>query len=154
LKNLRFVLLALPANLVVVPAIDWGIAEVLRLDGALATGLIIVSPGAGAPFLPKLVEMAKADIANGVALMVLLMVVTIGHAPVVIPILISGASVDAWAIAKPLLAMMLLPLAVGLLFRARRQEVADTVRGPAVRTSSCSPAIMMVLISFLNVDRC
>jgi hypothetical protein len=43
----------------------------------MVIGLILLATAAGAPFLPKLAEVAKGNIAFGVGLMVLLMVVTI-----------------------------------------------------------------------------
>jgi len=153
LKNLRFVAFALIGNFVLVPAAGWGIATVFGLDDSLATGLIIVSVVAGAPFLPKLVQMAKGEIASGVALMVLLMVTTIVYAPIVIPILVSGASVDAWAIAKPLIVLMLIPLAIGLLVRARWGNVADEIEGPAGQISNLSLAALLVLGIGLNFSQ-
>lgn len=150
LKNVRFVVMALVANFVLVPAAGWAIANVLQLDDSLATGLIIVSVVAGAPFLPKLVQMAKADVASGVALMVLLMVVTIVYAPLVIPILVSGASVDVLAIAKPLIMLMLLPLGIGFVVKARWQAVADEIEGPATQISNLGLVGLVVLVVVLN----
>jgi len=46
--------------------------------------------------------------------MMLLMVVTVIYMPVVLPLLLSGISVDAVAIAKALLLQMLLPIGVGM----------------------------------------
>ncbi len=150
LKNVWFVVLALVANFVLVPALGWAIAEVFQLDDSLTTGLIIVAAVAGAPFLPKLVQMAKGDVPSAVALMVLIMVVTIAYAPIVIPMLVPGASVDAWAIAKPLLVMMLLPLAIGLFVKARWQAVADEIIGPVAQISNIGLVGVVVLLVALN----
>lgn len=152
LKNARFVVLALVANFVVVPALGWTISEILGLDDSLATGLVIVAVVAGAPFLPKLVQMAKADVASGVALMVLLMVVTIAYAPIMIPILISGASVSAWDIARPLIVLMLAPLAVGLFVKARWDTVADGVKAIAAQVANLGLAALLVLVVALNFE--
>lgn len=150
LKNVWFVVLALVANFVLVPALGWAIAEVFQLDDSLTTGLIIVAAVAGAPFLPKLVQMAKGDVPSAVALMVLIMVVTIAYAPIVIPMLVPGASVDAWAIAEPLLVMMLLPLAIGLFVKARWQAVADEIIGPVAQISNIGLVGVVVLLVALN----
>ena len=71
LKNARLVGLALLANFVLVPALAYLIALIIPLDQSLKIGLIVLSTAAGAPFLPKLVQGAKGNIAFGVGLMVL-----------------------------------------------------------------------------------
>ena len=43
---------------------------------------------AGAPFLPKLGQLAKGNLAFAVGLMVMLMVVTVGYLPLVLPLLL------------------------------------------------------------------
>ena len=59
-----------------VPLLAYVIVRAFSLDSALGNGVIVLATAAGAPFLPKLVQGAKGDIAFGVGLMVLLMVVT------------------------------------------------------------------------------
>ena len=49
---------------------------------------------AAAPFLQKLVQGAKGNIAFGVGLMVLLMVVTVVYMPLVLPLVLPGVSVN------------------------------------------------------------
>lgn len=46
--------------------------------------------------------------------MMLLMVVTVVYTPIVLPLVLSANSVDAWAVAKSLLLQLLLPIAVGM----------------------------------------
>ena len=57
--------------------------------------------------------------------MVLLMAVTVVYAPLVLPLLLLGVDVRPREIAKSLDVIMLLPLALGLLARARYPRVAD-----------------------------
>jgi bile acid:Na+ symporter, BASS family len=84
-------------------------------EPALKTGLLIYSLCAGAPLLIKLTRAAKHDVALGAAVMMLLMVVMVFYTPIVLPMILSGISVDGWAIAKSLLLELLLPIAVGML---------------------------------------
>ena len=124
LKNLKLVVLALLANFILVPILAYLITLVLPLDESLDTGLILLAVAAGAPFLPKLAEAAKGNMAFSVGLMVLLMVVTIIYLPVVLPLLLQGVEVSPWDIAQSLIVMMLIPLAIGLFFNARYEEIA------------------------------
>ncbi len=125
LSNIKVVLLALLANFILVPALAYGLTLVIPLPEGCATGLIISGAAAGAPFLPKLVQLAKGNTAFSVGLMTLLMVVTVIYLPIVLPILLPGASVSPWDIAKSLILMMLLPLVIGLFVKARYEPTAD-----------------------------
>ena len=58
--------------------------------------------------LPKLAELAKGNLAFAVGVMVLLMVMTVGYLPIVLPLLLPGVTVDPWQIARSLVLLMLL----------------------------------------------
>ncbi|MCK9307049.1 MAG: transporter [Methanomicrobiales archaeon HGW-Methanomicrobiales-2] len=124
LKNLRLVVLSLVANFVLVPLLALVLLLVFPLSEGLSIGLFILGTAAGAPFLPKLAQAAKGDVAFGVGLMVLLMVVTIAYVLFVLPLLLPGVAIDPWAIARSLVLLMLIPLGTALLIRARYREVA------------------------------
>ena len=94
LRDIRLVVLALIANFVVLPLGAFALAKVLQLDEPLAIGLLLLGCAAGAPFLPKLVQIAKGNLAFAVGLMVLLMIVTVGYLPIVLPLLLPGVAVD------------------------------------------------------------
>ena len=63
LKDTRLVILALVANFVVVPIAAYAITLILPLNDSIEVGLILISMAAGAPFLPKLVQVAKGNTA-------------------------------------------------------------------------------------------
>jgi BASS family bile acid:Na+ symporter len=74
LRNVRLVTLALLVNFVLMPLAAAGLATLLRLDEPLSVGLLLLGSAAGAPFLPKLAQIARGNLAFAVGLMVLLMV--------------------------------------------------------------------------------
>jgi BASS family bile acid:Na+ symporter len=115
LKNWPFFLKMLLANFVFAPLLMIGALYFAPFDPALKAGLLIFSLGAGAPFLIKLTQTAEHELALGAAVMMVLMVVTVPYVPVVLPLVLSGVSVDALAITKALLLQMLLPIGVGML---------------------------------------
>jgi BASS family bile acid:Na+ symporter len=125
LRDKRLVALALLANFIIAPLLALGIARLLRLDEPFAQGLLLLGLGAGAPFMPKIVGMAKGDVAVAVALLVMLMVGTIAFLPFVLPLLVPGAQVNPEEIVRLLLLLILLPLSVGLIMRARVPSFAD-----------------------------
>ena len=115
LKNWPFVIKMLFANFVFAPLFMVIALYFVPFDPPLKAGLLIFCLGAGAPFLIKLTQTAEHEVALGAAVMMLLMVVTVIYMPVVLPLLLSGISVDAVAIAKALLVQMLLPIGIGML---------------------------------------
>ncbi len=53
------------------------------MDEPFGIGLLLLACAAGAPFLPKLAELARGNLAFAVGVMVLLMIVTVGYLPIV-----------------------------------------------------------------------
>ena len=115
LKNWPFVFKMLLANFVFAPLLMIVALHFAPFDPALKAGLLIFSLGAGAPLLIKLTQTAEHEVALGAAVMMLLTVVTVPYMPIVLPLVLSGVSVDAFAVAKSLLLQLLLPIGVGML---------------------------------------
>ena len=150
LKNARLVALALMANFVLVPLLAYVITLMIPLEQSLQIGLVVLATAAGAPFLPKLVQGAKGDIAFGVGLMVLLMVVTIFYLPIVLPLLLPGVSINPWDIAKSLIALMLIPLAIGLLMKSH--SPGTTAHWQPVMNKISGLAILILLVVGLGLN--
>jgi len=66
LRSARLVVLSLFANFVLMPLVAFALAKVLWLDEPFAVGLLLLGCAAGAPFLPKLAELAKGNLAFAV----------------------------------------------------------------------------------------
>jgi BASS family bile acid:Na+ symporter len=152
LKDTKLVVLALVANFVIVPIIAYALARVLSLDESLSIGLILISMAAGAPFLPKLVEVAKGNTPFSVGLMVLLMVVTIVYLPLVLPLVVTGVEVNPLDIARSLIVMMLIPLGIGLFIKARYEDAAEKIRPTFASASNIAILVLIVLGVVLNFE--
>ena len=150
LKDIKLVVLALVANFVLVPLVAIAITLIIPLDESVRIGLILLATAAGAPFLPKLAEVAKGSTAFSVGLMVLLMVITIIYLPLVLPLLLSGVEVNPWEIAQSLIVMMLIPLAVGLFINARYEEAAAKIQPTFGQASNIAILVLTVLGLVLN----
>ena len=151
LRSARLVLLALVANFVLMPLAALVIERAFRLDQPLGIALLLLGGAAGAPFLPKLAGVARGNLAFAVGLMVLLMVLTVGYLPLVLPLLLEGVSVDPWAIARSLIVLMLIPLIIGLAVRARAAGVAGRVAPVLNKVSTVSLSVMIVLMLVTNL---
>lgn len=150
LKNARLVALALLASFVLVPILAYILNLVFSLDPGVAIGLTIISTAAGAPFLPKLSQVAKGNVAFSVGLMTLLMVVTIIYMPIVLPLLLQGVQVDPLAIAQSLVLTMLVPLALGLFVKSRYESVAESLGPVMSQTSTVALGLLLVAGIVLN----
>jgi BASS family bile acid:Na+ symporter len=85
--------------------------------------------------------------------MVLLMVVTVGYLPIVLPMLLHGVSVNPLKIAQSLVLLMLLPLAAALALNARRSDIAARVRPVLSQISTISLILLLVLITAANISK-
>jgi bile acid:Na+ symporter, BASS family len=152
LRNARLVVLSLLANFVLMPLAAVALAALLRLDQPLGVGLLLLGTAAGAPFLPKLAQIAKGNLAFAVGLMVLLMVVTVGYLPLVLPVLLPGVSVNPAKIARSLFLLMLLPLAGALAVKARFAVAAARTKPVLDRVSNLSLMLLVLLITAVNIN--
>ena len=152
LRNARLVVLSLLVNFVLMPLGALVLANVLRLDQPLGVGLLLLGAAAGAPFLPKLAQIAKGNLAFGVGLMVLLMVVTVGYLPLVLPLLLPGVSVNPAQIARSLFLLMLLPLAGALAVKAYFADIAARTKPLLDRLSNLGLIVLVLLITVANVN--
>lgn len=152
LSRARLVLFAVVANFVIAPAIALGLTAVVPLDRPYAIGLLLLGGAAGAPFLPKLAELAKGDLAFSVGLMLLLMVGSVVFMPVVLPLMIPGLAADPWPLLRPLLFTMLLPLAAGMALKNRSGRWAERLRPGFGAVSNVSMLLAVALLIGLNFD--
>src|SRR5688572_10673607 len=128
LRNVRLVTLSLVANFAVMPLAAVALTKLLRIDEPFGVGLLVLGTAAGAPFLPLLAQIAKGNLAFAVGLMVLLMVITVGYLPLVLPMLLPGVSVNPAQIARSLVLLMLLPLGGALAVKANRPDIAAKIK--------------------------
>lgn len=125
LRSARFVAYTLLWSFVICPALAYGITLVIPLEPPYAIGLILLGMAPCAPFVPALVNKAKGDLGYTAAFMVLASVGTVVFMPFAVPILTKGLTASAWSIAKPLLIVVLLPMAIGVLIRSKSDPFAS-----------------------------
>jgi BASS family bile acid:Na+ symporter len=146
------VIRALLVNFALVPLVALVLLFVLGLRGPLAIGLILLACSAGAPFLPKYVQVARGDIAFAVGLMTLLMIVTIVFLPIALPLLLPGVQVAPLDIARSLVLEMLIPLALGLFVKARYADAAAALQPVMAQTSTVALGIVIALFPVLGLN--
>jgi BASS family bile acid:Na+ symporter len=125
LRRTGLVVAMVALNALVIPAIAWGVAKGLPINEAYVDGLVLATLGAGSAAGIKAAQLAKnADLALAVSIVVVLQLVNIVSVPIWAGQVVSGASLSAWDILKSLLLLVLIPLIVGLVVKARYPDHA------------------------------
>jgi predicted Na+-dependent transporter len=147
LKKKWLFFISLGTNFVVIPLFALFILNIFPLEPGLEAGLLIVATAAGAPSLPKAMEIIGGNVAYAVGLTLLLILITIFYMPLVLPLLITGVSVDQSSTAFYLVVFMLVPLIVSMGIRMQRPETAEYFYPYVNRISNI--AIIFIFIPYL-----
>lgn len=128
LLNFHFVAHTLFWGFVVGPALAYVITLVVPLENHYAIGLILLGMAPGAPFLPMFIDKVKGDLGYTAAFMLIVSVGTVIFMPFAVPLMIKGLTVSAWTIAKPLIIIILFPLAIGMLIFQFHETLAKKIQ--------------------------
>lgn len=144
LKNKVAMLLIFVWGWIIGPAFGYLITRVLPLAEPYVVVVILASLAPCAPFLQQMVGKARGDISFAGALIPLVAVGTVLLMPLMAPLLIKGLSIDTWALAKPLLLTILLPLVIGALFRHYNDNLATRIF-PAVKKLAVLSTLLTIV---------
>jgi len=148
-KNIKMVILSIIANFVIVPLFALGMVWVLPVSEGVRIGILLLSIGGGAPFIPKIVETAKGNIAGAVGLMLLLLILTMFFMPLVVPLMFPGASVSSWSIARLLFFSMLIPLALALFIKARFSDIATRLQPFFEKLTNFTILVLIIIVAYI-----
>lgn len=137
--------ISLIANFIIVPLFALFILYLFPLDIDLATGLIIVAAAAGAPSLPKAMDIIGGNVAYAVGLTMILILVTIFYMPFMLPYLIEGVVVDQSSTALYLIIFMLIPLILTMAIRAKAPLAASRLYPLVDRISDLSIVAVLLI---------
>ena len=149
LKNIKMVTLSLIANFVLVPLLAFGIVWAIPVSEGLRIGILLLSLSGGAPFIPKIVNIAKGRVGGAVGLMLLLLIVTIFLMPIVVPLIFPEATVSSWDIAKSLIISMFIPLLIGLFVKARFPDIAKRILPFFAKLTNFTVLALTILVVYL-----
>jgi BASS family bile acid:Na+ symporter len=147
--NIPLLLLALIANMVIIPLLGWGVGALLGLPSAPFIALVLVASSPGGPFGAKLAMVQKGDVVGGAAMQVLLASVgSITFAPTVNGILTAAdvgtnVSLDVGALVRTVALLQLVPFAIGLLMRRYAMTTAQAWHPTAAKVSNVTFLIVL-----------
>ncbi|WP_066949018.1 bile acid:sodium symporter family protein [Microtetraspora fusca] len=149
LTDLPLLLLALPANLVIVPLLGWGIAALFGLPAAAFTALVLVASSPGGPFGAKLAMVQTGDVVAGAAMQVLLAAagsITFGltsNGILSAAQVGAGISIDVAALVRTVAILQLVPFAIGLILRRYAPPTARSWHPVAAKVSNVTFVIVL-----------
>ena len=127
------------ANIVLAPLVGIGVCHALPLSAESRVGVELAVMAAAGPVGMKAAELSKrADMAMALSFTIVLQVVNIATAPLWAKQIVTGASVDPWTIVKDLLLLVLAPLVIGQVLRARHAEHAEGWQHGLEKTSNAA----------------
>ena len=150
LRSVRVLSLTLGWSWVLGPALAVLLTKVLPMSEPYATGLLIFSLAPTAPVLPLFIRKARADMSLAAAIMPLAVVSTVVLMPLLAPRLIPGLTLSSWAIGKPLLLTVLLPLVIGVAIKAYAPRVAARIFPAVKRIAGITTLILLGVVLFLH----
>lgn len=128
-KEPKHVALGVAAQFLIMPLAGWGIARAFHLEAGLAIGLILVSCCPGGTASNVICYMARASVPLSVLLTMCSTVVAIFATPFLTRWL-AGAwlPVDAWALFRSMLVVVLLPLVCGVMVNSLLGKLKNPAR--------------------------
>ncbi|OYP16253.1 bile acid:sodium symporter [Streptomyces sp. FBKL.4005] len=147
--NVPLLVLALIANMVVIPLIGWGLGALLGLPSAAFIALILVASSPGGPFGAKLAMVQKGDVVAGAAMQVLLASVgSLTFGPTANAILTAAdvgtsVSLDVGALVLTVTLLQLVPFAIGLLTSHYAPDVARSWHPTAAAVSNITFLVVL-----------
>jgi bile acid:Na+ symporter, BASS family len=143
-------------NLVVVPLVAIVVCRALSLDGAIAFALLAMAVAPAGSLGPKLVQVARGDLALAVlATFVLSAIATLSVAPMLavaseaVGIPADVAPVDARVVVANLAVFQLAPLVLGIAIAGRGSPAGARASEPLTRASS---ALLVAIVVVVLVD--
>ena len=154
MRRVWLLLATIAVNCALAPLIAIGICDLFPLDSEARTGLEIVVIAAAGPAGLKACQFSRrADLATALSFTIVLQLVNIVAAPLWARAIITGATVDVWSIVGDLLLLVLAPLVVGQVIRARYAEHADRWRPELDKISNIALVVALAVGMAVNWSR-
>ena len=149
LSNPKSLILIFLWGWVLGPVLSFLIVKIIPLAEPYVIVMYIASLAPCAPFLAPMIGKARGDVAFAGAFIPLTVVGTVVFLPLVAPMLIKGISINAMALAKPLIITMLVPLFIGAIIKTYAEKVADKIFKPVKKLAGLSTLLTIILCFLL-----
>jgi BASS family bile acid:Na+ symporter len=154
LRNRSLMFKSILLNLIILPGMALLLSLLFNLGVGLAVGFLLMSMSPAAPIGPKLTQIARSDVAYAAALMFLFSSAAVFTVPITAAIILPiEVYVDPLPIFIILALYQLLPLIVGLILRAKKPSISDSLFKIVNKVSNISLILVIILLLVFNLDR-
>ena len=134
------------ANSVLAPLIAIGFCHLFPLTTEARTGVELATMAAAGPVGMKAAQFSKrSNMAMALSFTIVLQVLNIAAAPLWAKQIVTGATVDLWTIVKDLLLLVLAPLVIGQVLRARHPDHAEGWQAGLEKISNMALLVAIVV---------
>lgn len=155
----RAMVVGLSCQIIFLPIIGYLIAVYLNLSPTTAIGIMLLAACPGGPTSNMLTYMAKGDLALSVSLTAVASILTIFTIPVVVQFALSEFSeqsflvtVDALTMLQQLLVIVIIPIAIGMIVKAKSPDFANKMDRPVKIASALIFILVIVGVTFSIKD--
>jgi len=149
----RVLALAVLVNIVAIPGLTWALLTGLSLPAEVMLGLLLCATAPGGPAAVLYVTTARADLPMTVSLTIALPILGVVTTPLslsLIPGLPAELSIPVAPVILSLFGFQLIPLALGMLVRARTPALAERLTPYAKTTANLTLGGLVIVMAVLE----
>lgn len=149
----RMLALAVLVNILAIPALTYLLLAALAVPTEVVLGLLLCIAAPGGPAAVLYVTTAKADLPMTVSLTIALPILGVITTPLtlsLVPNLPADLSMPVLPVILSLIGFQLIPLALGMLLRARTPVLAARVTPYAKTTANLTLAVLVIVMTVLE----
>lgn len=151
----KAVLLGLISQMVILPLLGYFIAVYLNLSPTIAIGLMLLAVCPGGATSNLLTHLAKGDLALSVSLTAISSVLSIITIPIIVQFALQyfenqnqSITIDSFTMIKQLFVIVIVPVAIGMIVRARNINFALRMEKPVKKASAIIFILVMIGVIF------
>ena len=152
LRNVRLALTSAVVSHLLVPLIAVAVSRLIGIEEHQRYGLVLFGLVAGIEVGPKIVSIAKGNVAFAVGLMIAQLGITIIYVPLMLYLLLPEVHFNHLSLLAKMCVIVALPLGLGLLLKRRRETLAHRLIPYVHKVTLVSILVMFGLIFFLKYD--
>ena len=148
-SNIGLMTRALLANLIILPLVAVMLVWMFSVPQGLAIGFLLVAASPGAPLIPKLAEVARANLPFAVGLMFILAVLAIVTTPLTASVILpldENIQFDTLRVIQSLIILQLIPLFSGLGIQRWLPKVKGVLLRPLILLVNLSIVVIIALV--------
>lgn len=151
-KHPRPIIMAIILNIVISPLLALGFGTLLGLSGGMLTSIVLINLFAGAPAGPKNVDLAHGDRTLAVATVFALSLAVLVVVPFTSQLFFQDVTVNPVQILLNLIILILIPLSIGLVIRAKLPKVAKKLAPLEMKLSNIFMILVLIVYLIPNIS--